>query len=178
MLQPRPSSQTQIPAATTVLHHQRGNTLPSIVDSNREFCQLCPWPWEAPSNVSSPNSTLSSLWVKPQSHVRHWCGCELLPREPRLRWQGILLHWKMDLHFLHLVQKLLVLLCVQPCFSLPPFMYRYFIANTLAFTTGFYTLWTTSPSNSFVTFYCQLLLDKNNKKGQVSWASVCAWENL
>lgn len=48
-----------------------------------------------------------------------------------------------------------------------PFMYRYFVANTLAFMTGFFTLWMTSPHQFLCHFYCQLLLDKNNKKSQV-----------
>lgn len=80
------------------------------------------------------------------------------PRGRRPRCQGILLHWQLDLHFLHLGQtSLFTAHCSALCPALllppsPPFMYRYFIANTPVFTTGFFTLWPTSPINSFVTF--------------------------
>lgn len=98
-------------------------------------------------HLSSPCGTLSSS--QPQPPLRE--NETKVPRDVIALTAGFTLSLSGPGHF----SQLIALLFVQPCFSLPPaspVMYRHFIAHSLDFTTGFFTLWPTSPMNSFVTF--------------------------
>lgn len=86
-----------------------------------------------------------------------WASAPL--KEMHTRCRGILLHWQLDLHFLHLDQtSLFTAYCSALCPELlppsSPFMYRYFIANTLAFYDRIFHALTHFPHPFCCHFYC------------------------
>lgn len=145
----------QTPAAAPLLQHQRGKVL--SCRHSQDFSRSADKPERLQAHLltllhfsnhqdPTPVPHQPPAWVSPplrEMHTRCW---------------EILLHWQLDLHFLHLDQtSLFTAYCSALCPELlpppsSPLMYRYFIANTLAFYDRIFHALAQFPIHSVVTF--------------------------